>query len=153
HCRPFDAAARGTVFGEGVAAVVLKRLDEAITDGDAIYAVIRGIGLSNDGSDKVSYLAPSVDGQVEAIRRALNEAGFDPATVGYVEAHGTGTPLGDPIEVAALAKAFGPTQSKCVLGSVKANVGHLEAAAGVTGLIKAALALHHRQLPPTPNFR
>ncbi len=153
HCRPFDADARGTVFGEGVGIVVLKRLSEAQADGDTVYAVIRGVGLSNDGSEKVSYLAPNIAGQAEAVTRAWRQAGFDPATVGYIEAHGTGTPMGDPIEVAALAQVFHGASDSCRLGSVKANVGHMEAAAGVTGLIKSVMALHHQRVPPTLHFR
>lgn len=152
HCRPFDADARGTVFGEGAGIVVLKRLSEAQADGDTIYAVIHGVGLSNDGSDKVSYLAPNIAGQAEAVSRAWAQAGFDPSTVGYIEAHGTGTPMGDPIEVAALAKIFHGDNGTCRLGSVKGNVGHMEAAAGVTGLIKAVMALHHHRVPPTLHF-
>ncbi|MBX7104852.1 MAG: amino acid adenylation domain-containing protein [Gemmataceae bacterium] len=154
HCRPFDADAHGTVFGEGAGVVVLKRLADAVADRDTVYAVIRGIGLSNDGADKLSFLAPGLAGQAEAVRAALDQAGFDPKTVGFIEAHGTGTPMGDPIEVAALAQVFrGVERGSCRLGSVKANIGHLEAAAGVTGLIKAALALHHRQVPGTVHFR
>ncbi|MEQ9314532.1 MAG: condensation domain-containing protein, partial [Henriciella sp.] len=142
------------VFGCGAGAVLLKRLDEAIADGDPIYAVIRGVGINNDGSDKVGFTAPSVDGQSRAIMDAYESAGIDPATVGYIEAHGTATPLGDPIEFAGLMKAFaGDTGVQhCALGSVKANVGHLDAAAGVTGLISAALALKHGTLPPLNHF-
>lgn len=153
HCRPFDADARGTVFGEGAGIVVLKRLSDAVADDDTIYAVIRGVGLSNDGADKVSYLAPNIAGQAEAVSRAWQQAGFDPATVGYIEAHGTGTPLGDPIEVAALVRVFQSAAGTCRLGSVKANVGHLEAAAGVTGLIKTVMALHEKRVPATLHFR
>ena len=155
-CRAFDADAAGTVFGGGVGVVALKRLADAVTDGDQIYAVIRGYGLSNDGSQKASYTAPSVGGQAEAIFQAQVMAGFSADTISYVEAHGTGTPLGDPIEVAGLTKAFRRTTDKtgfCVLGTVKPNVGHLEAASGVTGLIKTALALKYKKLPPTLHFR
>jgi len=155
RCRPFDAAAEGTVFGDGVGLVVLKRADEAIRDGDPIHAVIRGFAVNNDGSTKVSYMAPSVDGQAEAIAAAHALAGIDVATIRYVEAHGTGTSLGDPIEVAALTKAFrAGTAGRqfCALGSVKGNVGHLEAAAGVAGLIKAILVLQHGEIPPTLHF-
>jgi amino acid adenylation domain-containing protein len=153
HCRPFDAEARGTVFGEGAGIVVLKRLSEAQADGDTVYAVIRGVGLSNDGSEKLSYLAPNIAGQAEAVARAWQQAGIDTATVGFIEAHGTGTPMGDPIEVAALAQVFHGTPGSCRLGSVKANIGHMEAAAGVTGLIKSALALHYRRIPATIHYR
>jgi acyl transferase domain-containing protein len=154
-CRPFDAAAGGTVFGDGVGLVVLKRADEAMRDGDHIYAVIRGFAVNNDGSTKVSYMAPSVDGQAEAIAAAQALAGIDVATIRYVEAHGTGTSLGDPIEVAALTKAFRAGTSErqfCALSAVKGNIGHLEAASGVAGLIKAVLALEHGEIPPTLHF-
>ncbi len=155
HCRPFDAEAQGTVFGGGVGVVVLKRLADAQKDGDTVLAVLKGFGLNNDGSHKVSYTAPSVDGQAGAIRAAHQMAGVPADTISYVEAHGTATPLGDPIEVAALTQAFRASTNKtgfCALGSAKANVGHLEAAAGVTGLIKTVLALQHRQLPPLLHF-
>jgi acyl transferase domain-containing protein/glutamate-1-semialdehyde aminotransferase len=155
HCRPFDAQAQGTVFGNGGGVIVLKRLDEAVAAGDRIYAVIRGVGVNNDGADKVSFSAPSVDGQAEAIAMAHAYADFDPETIGYIETHGTGTVLGDPIEVAALTQAFRlQTEAKqfCAIGSIKANIGHLADAAGVVGLIKAALALSHQQLPPSINF-
>ncbi|MFF0223667.1 beta-ketoacyl synthase N-terminal-like domain-containing protein [Streptomyces sp. NPDC004629] len=155
HCRPFDAAATGTVSGDGVALVVLKRLADAIADGDHIHAVIRGCAVNNDGSAKVGFTAPSPRGQAEVIAEALAVAGIEPGTVDYVEAHGTATPLGDPIEVQALTEAFGPglPAGSVHLGSVKSNVGHLDAAAGVTGLIKAALALEHRFIPPTAHYR
>jgi amino acid adenylation domain-containing protein len=155
HTRTFDAKAAGTVFSNGVAVVVLKRLAEAIDDGDKIYAVIKGAALNNDGSRRVSFGAPGVEGQSEVIATAHAIAGFAPETIGYVEAHGTATPLGDPIEVAALTKAFRlATQKKqfCAIGSAKTNVGHLEAAAGAAGLIKTALALHHRLLPASLHF-
>ncbi|HET9482463.1 MAG TPA: type I polyketide synthase, partial [Xanthomonadales bacterium] len=155
RCRPFDAAASGTVFGSGGGVVVLKRVEDAIADGDTIYAVIGGVGLNNDGGAKASFTAPSVDGQAAVIRMALAQAGYDARSIGYVEAHGTGTPLGDPIEVAALVRAYREdTQDTgyCALGSVKANVGHLVASAGVAGLVKAALALHHRTLPGTAHY-
>lgn len=153
-CRPFDAGATGTVFGCGAGAVLLKRLDDAIADGDPIHAVIRGVGINNDGSDKVGFTAPSIEGQATAIMDAYESAGIDPATVGYIEAHGTATPLGDPIEFAGLMKAFASDTGvqHCALGSVKANVGHLDAAAGVTGLISATLALKHQTLPPLTHF-
>ena len=155
-CRAFDAEAAGTVFGGGVGVVALKRLADAQADGDQVYAVIRGYGLSNDGSQKASYTAPSADGQASAIASALDMAGFSADTISYVEAHGTATPLGDPIEVAGLTQAFRRTTNKtnyCTLGTLKPNVGHLEAAAGVAGLIKTALALKHKLLPPTLHFQ
>ncbi len=152
RCRAFDAKGQGALFGEGVGAVVLKRLSEAIADGDPIHAVIRGSAINNDGSFKVGYTAPSVEGQAEAIALAHAVAGVDPEAISYVEAHGSGTPLGDPIEVAALTQAFrAGTEARgfCALGSVKTNVGHLEAAAGVAGLIKTVLALEHEAIPPS----
>lgn len=155
HCRAFDAAAGGTVFGSGVGVVVLKRLSTALADGDTIHAVIKGAALNNDGARKVSYTAPAVGGQVAVIRAAQAQAGISPDTIGYVEAHGTGTPLGDPIEVAALTQAFraGTTRKQfCALGSVKTNVGHLDAAAGITGLIKTVLVLREKQIPATLHF-
>jgi acyl transferase domain-containing protein/acyl carrier protein len=155
HCRAFDEKSQGTVTGSGVGVVALKRLADALEDGDTIYAVIRGSAINNDGASKVGYTAPSVDGQAAAISEALAVAGVSADTLQYVEAHGTATPLGDPIEIAALHSVFaghsrGP--GTCALGSVKTNVGHLDAAAGVTGLIKTALALHHRELPPSLHF-
>jgi acyl transferase domain-containing protein len=155
HCRPFDAASDGTIFGDGVGLVVLKRADEAVRDGDFIHALIRGFSTNNDGSGKVSFMAPGVEGQVAAITAAQALAGVDPATIGYVEAHGTGTALGDPIEVAALTQAFRAgtaARQFCALGAVKGNIGHLEAAAGVAGLIRAICAVRDGQLPPTVNF-
>jgi phthiocerol/phenolphthiocerol synthesis type-I polyketide synthase E len=155
RCRPFDVAAGGTIFGDGVGLVVLKRADEAMRDGDSILAVIRGFAVNNDGSTKVSYMAPSVDGQAEAIATAQALAGIDVSTIRYIEAHGTGTSLGDPIEVAALTKAFraGTDQKQfCALSAVKGNIGHLEAASGIAGLIKAVLALQHGEIPATLNF-
>jgi acyl transferase domain-containing protein/acyl carrier protein len=155
HCRPFDAAAAGTVAGNGVGIVVLKRLDDALADNDHIIAVIRGSAVNNDGALKVSYTAPQVDGQAAVIRDALAMAEVSADSISYIEAHGTGTPLGDPIEVAALTRAFrNDTQRNgfCALGSVKGNIGHLDAAAGVAGLIKTALALKHRRLPASLHF-
>ncbi len=153
HCRAFDAAASGTVVGNGIGLVVLKRLADALADGDTIHAVIKGSAVNNDGDLKVSFTAPRIDGQADVIRAALLAAAVDPATIGYVEAHGTGTPMGDPIEVAALREAFGPLPAgSCALGSIKTNVGHLNTAAGVAGLIKAALALEHCQIPPSLHF-
>lgn len=156
HCRPFDAEARGTRAGAGAGIVVLKRLAAALADGDTVHAVIRGIAINNDGAGKAGYTAPSVDGQVEVIATAQALAGVAPRSIGYIEAHGTATPLGDPIEIAALTQAFRastPDLGFCRLGSLKANLGHLDAAAGVAGLIKTVLALQHRQLPPLVNFR
>ena len=155
HCRPFDASASGTIFGSGAGVVLLKRLEDAIADGDHIYAVILGCGLSNDGAGKVGFTAPSVDGQVAAIEQALAQAGVDAGSVGYVECHGTATPLGDPIEIAALTKAFRKSRAAkpfCAIGSVKGNIGHLDAAAGVAGLIKTTLMLRGRELVPSLNF-
>jgi FkbM family methyltransferase len=155
HCRAFDARARGTIIGSGVGIVVLKRLAEAIADGDNIYAVIKGSAINNDGSGKVGYTAPSVNGQAEVIAEALALAGVEPETISYIEAHGTGTVLGDPIEISALTNVFRESTDKkgfCAIGSVKTNVGHLDAAAGVTSLIKTVLALKHKQIPPSLNF-
>ncbi|MDX7950260.1 amino acid adenylation domain-containing protein [Lichenihabitans sp. Uapishka_5] len=154
-CRPFDAKASGTVFGSGAAAVVLKRLNDAIADRDTIHAVIRGASSNNDGSRKVGFTAPSIDGQVDVIRDAQARAGIEARSVGYVECHGTATPLGDPIEVAALVRAFSASTADrgfCALGSAKANVGHLDAAAGVTGLIKATLGVRDGVIPPLAHF-
>ena len=156
HCRAFDADAQGTVFGSGCGVVVLKRLDDALADGDSIYAVVKGWGLNNDGASKLGFTAPSVDGQAKAIRQAHEMAGINPETITYIEAHGTGTPLGDPVEIAALTQAFQEgTQARqfCAIGTAKTNVGHLDAAAGVTGLIKAALSIRHAALPPTLHFQ
>jgi amino acid adenylation domain-containing protein len=155
HCRAFDHKARGTVTGNGAGVVVLKRLEDALADGDTILAVIKGSAINNDGSAKVGFTAPSVEGQVAVISEALAAAGVSADTIGYVEAHGTGTTLGDPIEVTALNKAFatGPkAQGVCALGSVKSNIGHLDAAAGIVGLIKAVLALRDKAIPPSLHF-
>lgn len=153
-CRPFDADAGGTVFGHGAGVVVLKRLNDALRAGDQVYAVIRGVGLTNDGAGKISYTAPSVAGQAAAIRAAHLDAGVAPDTISYVECHGTATPLGDPIEVAGLTQAFGKgAPGSVALGSVKGNIGHLDAAAGVMGVIKTALMLKAREIPPVANFR
>ena len=155
HCRAFDAKAQGTIVGDGVALVVLKRLSEAISDGDTIHAVLLGSAMNNDGSAKMGFTAPSIDGQAEVIRAAQADAGVTADTITYVEAHGTGTLLGDPIEVQALTNAFRATTDKkafCGLGSIKTNIGHLDTAAGVAGLIKATLALKHKRIPPSLNF-
>ncbi|NYF90024.1 non-ribosomal peptide synthetase [Tunturiibacter empetritectus] len=154
-CRPFDAAATGTVFSHGAGAVLLKRLEDAIADRDHITAVIRGFGVNNDGSMKAGYMAPGVDGQSGVIAAAQAMAGVDARTITYIEAHGTATPLGDPIEVAALTKAFRLSTEAtgfCAIGTAKANVGHLDAAAGVAGVIKTALSLNKATLPPLANF-
>ncbi|MEM9212767.1 MAG: beta-ketoacyl synthase N-terminal-like domain-containing protein [Cyanobacteria bacterium P01_F01_bin.150] len=170
HCRAFDADGQGTVFGNGVGIVVLKRLSRAIADGDTIYAVVKGSAINNDGAQKVGLTAPSVTGQAEVITAALEHADVSPDTINYVEAHGTGTALGDPIELSALTKVFrsstkGDTQGNasngstngvdktCAIGSVKTNVGHLDAAAGISGLIKTTLAMHHQKIPPSLNFQ
>jgi acyl transferase domain-containing protein len=156
HCRAFDAAARGTVGGNGAGVVALKRLSDALDDGDHVHAVIRGSAINNDGSEKIGYTAPSITGQADAIALAHAVAGVAPDTIGYVEAHGTGTELGDPIEVAALTQAFRAGTDRrqfCAIGSVKTNVGHLDAAAGVAGLIKAVLAVENGVIPPTVGFR
>lgn len=155
HCRAFDAKAAGTLIGSGAGVVVLKRLDDAVRDGDTIHAVIKGSAANNDGAAKVGFTAPSVHGQAEVIRAAQLIAGVAADTIGYVEAHGTGTTLGDPIEIAALTQAFRADTERrgfCAIGSVKTNIGHLDAAAGVAGLIKATMALKHRVLPPSLNF-
>lgn len=156
HCRPFDAKASGTVFASGLGVVLLKRLDDAVRDGDNILAVVKGTALNNDGVEKASYTAPSIDGQADVITAAQERAGVDPSTITYVEAHGTATPLGDPIEVAALTKAFRREADQnqfCALGAVKSNIGHLDAAAGIAGLIKVVLSMQNEQIPPTLHFQ
>ncbi|HET9662752.1 MAG TPA: type I polyketide synthase, partial [Burkholderiales bacterium] len=156
HCRAFDRNAAGTVFSNGIGLVVLRRLSEALADGDTVYAVIKGAALNNDGSGKVSFTAPSVEGHAQVISMAQALAGIDPDTISYIEAHGTGTALGDPVEIAGLTQAFragGAAESGyCAIGSLKTNIGHLDAAAGVAGLIKAALALHHKMVPASLHF-
>jgi acyl transferase domain-containing protein len=155
RCCPFDADASGTRAGSGAGVVVLRRATDAVRDRDSIRALILGTAINNDGARKVGYTAPSVDGQAEAITSAQAAAGVDPSSIGYVEAHGTGTALGDPIEIAALDRAFGhtPPRQSVAIGSLKSNLGHLDAAAGVGGLIKTVLALEHRQIPPSVNYR
>lgn len=156
HCRSFDAKGQGTLWGNGVGMVVLKMLDEALADGDHIYAVIRGSAVNNDGNLKVSHSAPSVDAQARAIYQAQDVAGIDPETITYIEAHGTATALGDPIEIAALTQAFRAKTDKngyCAIGSLKSNIGHLSEASGVAGLIKTVLALKHQQIPPSLHFK
>jgi acyl transferase domain-containing protein/SAM-dependent methyltransferase/acyl carrier protein len=155
HCRPFDAKAQGTVVGSGVGLIVLKRLSDAVRQGDNIRAVILGTGINNDGNDKVGYTAPSIRGQSAAIRAAHRMAGVSSDTIGYIEAHGTGTILGDPIEISALSEVFQESSKKrgfCGIGSVKSNFGHLSCAAGIAGLIKTVLSLEHAAIPPTVHY-
>ncbi len=155
HCRAFDADAAGTVTGSGAGVVVLKRLSEALAAGDTIHAVIRGSAINNDGAQKAGYTAPGVEGQASVIAEAMAIAGVAPESISYVEAHGTGTPLGDPIEISALTQGFGssPRPEPCRIGAVKTNIGHLDAAAGVAGLIKTTLALTHEAIPATLHFK
>ncbi|MCP5207228.1 MAG: amino acid adenylation domain-containing protein [Hahellaceae bacterium] len=166
HCRAFDAAATGTVQGQGCGVVLLKRLDDALSNNDHIYAVISGSATNNDGSNKTGYTAPSVDGQAKAIHMAQASAMVSPSEISYIEAHGTGTPIGDPIEIEALRQAFthDPVQrpksvralnktGRCAIGSVKTNIGHLDAASGIAGLIKTAKALEAKKLPPSLHFK
>jgi acyl transferase domain-containing protein len=159
HCRPFDAAAQGTIMGSGVGLVLLKPLAAAYRDGDSVAAVIRGSAINNDGGQKVSYWSTRAEGQLAAISQALAVAKVEPQTISYVETHGTGTLVGDPVEIFALNKAFTRGQRTadtpkqyCAIGSVKSNIGHLEAAAGIAGLIKVVLSLQHKQLYPSLNF-
>ncbi|PSB54773.1 beta-ketoacyl synthase [Chamaesiphon polymorphus CCALA 037] len=155
HCRAFDSNANGTVGGNGLGIVVLKRLEEAIADRDRIYAVVKGSAINNDGAMKVGYTAPSQEGQAKVIRAAHLMAEIEPETISYMETHGTGTALGDPIEVAAMTQAFRASTDRkqfCAIGSVKTNIGHLDAAAGITGFIKTVLALHHKRIPPSLHF-
>jgi acyl transferase domain-containing protein/acyl carrier protein len=153
HCRAFDVEAGGTVAGNGAGVVLLKRLEDSLADNDHIYAVIKGSALNNDGFRKSGFTAPSVEGQVEAIRTAQKVAGVQPESISYIETHGTGTTIGDPIEVEALTIAFNtPKKNFCALGAVKSNIGHLDAAAGIAGFIKTVLALVHRQIPPSMHY-
>ncbi len=156
HCRPFDVRSDGTIFGSGVGVVVLKRLQDAVDDGDRIHAVIRGSALNNDGSTKMTYAAPNAAGQADVIAEAHAVAEVDAATISYVETHGTGTPLGDPIEIEGLRQAFSVSEvarpGPCFVGSVKSNIGHLESAAGIASLIKTILCLKHRALPATLHY-
>ncbi|HEX2926937.1 MAG TPA: amino acid adenylation domain-containing protein [Ruminiclostridium sp.] len=155
HCRAFDESAKGTVGGNGAGVVVLKRLEDAIAEGDNIYAVIKGTAVNNDGSLKAGYTAPRIDGEAGVIAKAQNVAGVNPETITYIETHGTGTPLGDPIEIEALNKVFSEKTDKkqyCAIGSVKTNIGHLDAASGVMGLIKTVLCLKNGKLPSSLNF-
>ena len=156
HCRPFDSEADGTLFGEGSGVIVLKRLDDAIRDNDTISAVIKGSAMNNDGSGKVGYMAPSVRGQVDVVNKAIADAKISPDTISYIETHGTGTKLGDPVEVKALSQVFRilpDNSTRCALGSVKANIGHLDAAAGVAGVMKVVMMLKNRKLPPQLNYK
>jgi acyl transferase domain-containing protein/thioesterase domain-containing protein/acyl carrier protein len=155
HCRAFDHRSKGTIFGSGTGLVVLRRMEDAINDGDNIYAVVKGTAVNNDGSGKVGYLAPSVDGQAAAIVESLAVADVEADSIDYVECHGTGTPVGDPIEVSALTQAFRETSERngfCGIGSVKTNIGHLDTAAGIASLIKATLAVKHGNIPPSLNY-
>ncbi|WP_217560151.1 type I polyketide synthase, partial [Paenibacillus sp. GbtcB18] len=155
HCRPYDEKASGTVFGSGAGAVILKRLEDAIADGDYIHAVIKGSATNNDGVTKASFTAPGVEGQATVIKEAISNAGVDPESISYIEGHGSSTALGDSIEFLAMKKAFIQRDKRaadCAIGSVKSNVGHLEAAAGMAGLIKTVMSLKHKQLPPSLHF-
>lgn len=156
HCRAYDRDAKGTIFGSGSGAVLLKRLDRAQADGDAIYAVIKGSAVANDGGQKMGFTAPSMLGEYRAISQAIHNAGIDADSIGFIEGHGTGTPIGDPIEVQALTKAFRHSTARnsyCALGSVKTNIGHMGIASGIAGFIKTVLTLHHKTLPATLHFR
>ncbi|WP_179090402.1 non-ribosomal peptide synthetase/type I polyketide synthase [Paenibacillus sp. FSL R7-0337] len=154
HCRAFDAEASGVVGGDGAGIIVLKPLLQAKADRDNIHAVIKGSAINNDGNRKVGYSAPSVKGQADVIRAAYKAAGVSPSSISYVEAHGTGTLLGDPIEIEALADVFGPVHSgRCAIGSVKTNIGHLDAAAGIAGIIKTALALKNKSIPASLHYK
>ncbi|MFJ6198107.1 SDR family NAD(P)-dependent oxidoreductase [Micromonospora sp. NPDC092111] len=155
RCRPFDAGANGTVWGSGVGVTLLKRLSDAIADGDPIRAVVLGNAINNDGAGKVGFTAPSVDGQMEAIAQAVGMAGIDPRSISYVEAHGTGTAMGDPIEVAALSAVYTretDDRGWCGIGSVKSNIGHLSQPSGIVSVIKTVLAMEHGLIPPTINY-
>ncbi|MCP5047536.1 MAG: polyketide synthase, partial [bacterium] len=154
HCRPFNAGTGGAVGGNGAGVVMLKPLSAAEADGDQVYAIIKGSAMNNDGDRKVGYTAPSIEGQAEVIRAAQYMANIEPETVTYIEAHGTGTQLGDPVEIEALKMAFNTGKKRfCAVGSVKANVGHLDTAAGVTSFIKTVLALTYKQIPPLLHFK
>lgn len=154
HCRAFDKSAKGTIFGSGVGAVLLKPLAKALEDKDFIYAVIKGTAVNNDGGDKMGFLAPSETGQSQVAAEAIGVAGIEPESISYMEAHGTGTEMGDPIEFLSLAKALGFSEQKnyCALGAVKTNIGHLQISSGIAGFIKACLAVHHKKIPPTLHF-
>ncbi|MFP2964031.1 type I polyketide synthase, partial [Myxococcus sp. 1LA] len=155
HCRAFDHRSQGTLFGSGAGVIVLRRLEDALADGDTIYAVVKGSAVNNDGARKVGYLAPSVDGQADAVVEALNVSGISADTIDYIECHGTGTPVGDPIEITALTQAFRTQTQKsgfCRIGSVKTNIGHLDTAAGVASFVKVVQMLRHKQMAPTLHF-
>src|ERR1044072_5139822 len=155
HCRPFDTTGQGTIFGSGVGAVLLKPLEKALADGDNIVAVIKGTAINNDGSAKISYTAPSVGQQSQAAVDALAFAGVGADSLGYVECHSTGTAIGDPLEIEALTTAFRTDTSRtqyCAVGSMKGNIGHPEQASGIAGLIKTALVLNHKLIPPSINY-
>lgn len=154
HCKPFDSKATGTIFSDGAGVVLLKRLADAEEDGDQIFAIIKGIGVNNDGAGKGSFTAPNADGQADAIATAIKDANINASAIGYVEAHGTATPIGDPIEIEGLIKAFGQQQHQqfCAIGSIKSNFGHLTHAAGVAGFIKTCLALHHEKIPASLGY-
>lgn len=155
HCRSFDADATGTVFSDGAGVVLLKTLSAALKDGDTIYGIIKGTGLNNDGGEKGSFTAPSTTGQASAIAMAIQDAGINASEISYIETHGTATPVGDPIEIEGLKLAFGSQEKHnyCAIGSIKSNMGHMTAAAGVAGLIKTTLALYHGEIPPSINFK
>jgi len=154
HCRAFDAAGKGTVFSDGAGVVLLKSMESAVNDGDKIYGIIKGIGISNDGGNKGSFTAPSAEGQAAAISAALYDARVTPDSISYVETHGTATPIGDPIEIEGLKIAYGnqPKNGYCAIGSIKTNMGHLTAAAGVAGLIKTILAMNNKLIPASLGF-
>ncbi|SON51845.1 beta-ketoacyl synthase N-terminal-like domain-containing protein [Vibrio tapetis] len=153
HCRPFDHQSSGTLFGDGVGAVTLKRLEDAQSDNDYIYAVVRGSAVNNDGASKAGFTAPSLAGQTEVIQEAMNVAGVGPEEIHFVEAHGTATELGDPMELSALKSAYGECGSQyCALGSIKSNIGHLDCASGIAALIKAAKTIEQRVLPATLHY-
>ena len=155
HCKTFDANADGMIAGQGVAVVMLKEARAAMADNDHIYALVRGVATNNDGADKAGFYAPSVQGQSDVINKVLRQTGIHPQTIGYVEAHGTGTSLGDPIEISALTDVYRQYTDKnqfCAIGSVKPNIGHLDTAAGLAGLIKVALSLKNNTLAPSINF-
>lgn len=157
HCRAFDAAAKGTIAGDGIGIVVLKRLENAVAQDDHIYALVKGSAINNDGIRKLAFTAPSIEGQAEAIITAQEMAEIEPESITYIETHGTGTQLGDPVEIETSALAFNTgKRGYCAIGSVKSNTGHLDNAAGAAGFIKAVLAVYHRLIPPglhytTPN--
>lgn len=154
HCRPFDEQATGTLFGDGMGIVVLKSLEDAIAEGDNIHAVIKGSAVNNDGGERIGFTAPGINGQIDVIRTALQVADVEPESIGYIEAHGAGTILGDPIEIEALTRAFNTSKKRfCKIGSVKSNVGHLDTAAGIAGLIKTVLALKNKVIPPHLHFQ